>query len=241
MSDSTRSDQMYKKRFRKWGMSKSLKKAQWESVVKTIARRRRDGKDTAVCINGVAVSSKKLQTAVARYCNAQSPRQDVGMSAMLPTPLLTGAWFRAACADILPDNTQQPPVSMATIRTPPPASPALSATAMTTGDMVMTPWGGPNNADAEGFVEQMAASPMLLGEEPDAQDGVDINILDAGSLEGQVVNMAKQFPAVSDDTPLSPSCLIDWRFHESRNLPFFQLQTDLRDLGKLIGTTAVFH
>ena len=61
-------------------MSKSLKKAQWESVVKTIARRKRDGKDTAVCINGVVVSSKKLQTAVTRYYNAQSARQGAGMS-----------------------------------------------------------------------------------------------------------------------------------------------------------------
>jgi len=117
---------------------------------------------------------------------------------------------------------------------------------MAAGDMAILPWDGPNDAgrrDTESFVESMAASPMLLGEEPDGQDGVGVNALDTGSVESQVVNMAMQFSAVSDDddTPPSPSCLIDWRFHKSRNLPFFRLQNDLHDLGKLTGLTAVFH
>ncbi len=53
------------------------------------------------------------------------------------------------------------------------------------------------------------------------------------AYRGQSRSPVPRSPCVLFTIDLSPSSLIDWRFHMARNLPFFKFQRKLDDIGEL--------
>ncbi len=72
ITDASLSVQQYKKRFKKWGISKSIKKSEWAGIasdVTTQLQRRGNaaGSKLDITFKGRAIPPKRLATALARY------------------------------------------------------------------------------------------------------------------------------------------------------------------------------
>lgn len=57
----------YERQFKKWGFRKNLAPNEWQFVSRRIEKRKREGKDTDLRIDGVAIPEKKLRKAITRY------------------------------------------------------------------------------------------------------------------------------------------------------------------------------
>lgn len=57
----------FERQIQRWCFRKNLTQEEWQFAVRRIKKRKREGKDTEVAIDGIPVTSKKLKKAIARY------------------------------------------------------------------------------------------------------------------------------------------------------------------------------
>ncbi|KAL1628555.1 hypothetical protein SLS56_005787 [Neofusicoccum ribis] len=57
----------YERQFRKWNFRKNLNEKEWRAVVRRINKRKAQGKESQLRIDGILVTAKKLKKATARY------------------------------------------------------------------------------------------------------------------------------------------------------------------------------
>jgi hypothetical protein len=57
----------YEDRFRKWGWKKNSKADTWKFIAHRVDKRKRDGKESNVNVNGEAIEPKKLKKEISRH------------------------------------------------------------------------------------------------------------------------------------------------------------------------------
>ncbi|OMP83543.1 hypothetical protein BK809_0004924 [Diplodia seriata] len=57
----------YERQFKKWGFRKNLTPSEWQRVSRCTNKRKRDGKETDLKIDGIQVPPKKVNKAISRY------------------------------------------------------------------------------------------------------------------------------------------------------------------------------
>ncbi|KAI8711507.1 Clr5 domain-containing protein [Fusarium sp. LHS14.1] len=80
----------YVRKLKNWGMGKNSTNQKWKVAAQQVHKRKLEGKETEIVINGRLIPWKKLRKETARYANSQS---DIGGSD-IPTDLSTGVVAR---------------------------------------------------------------------------------------------------------------------------------------------------
>lgn len=57
----------FERQIQKWCFRKNLTQVEWQFAVRRIKKRKREGKDTELAIDGMPIASKKLKKAIVRY------------------------------------------------------------------------------------------------------------------------------------------------------------------------------
>lgn len=60
------SKSQYEDRFRKWGFRKNLKGAEWGVIRHHVSKRKREGKDSNLYVDGILVPAKKVRKETSR-------------------------------------------------------------------------------------------------------------------------------------------------------------------------------
>ncbi|KAL0263111.1 hypothetical protein SLS55_002087 [Diplodia seriata] len=94
----------YERKFKKWGFRKNLTLSEWQLVSQRIDKRKRDGKETNLRIDGIPVPPKKLNRAMQRH--GQGPPFNISRETLLSQDLnLTASLLKTFVfnmADLLP-------------------------------------------------------------------------------------------------------------------------------------------
>ncbi|KAF2145338.1 uncharacterized protein K452DRAFT_294994 [Aplosporella prunicola CBS 121167] len=70
------SEKQYERQFKRWGFRKNLKAEEWKFVSRRLEKRKREGKETDLKIDGILVPRKKLQKEIDRNFETALERYD---------------------------------------------------------------------------------------------------------------------------------------------------------------------
>ncbi|KAH6613402.1 ankyrin repeat-containing domain protein [Chaetomium tenue] len=97
----------YVRKLKQWGLEKNSTKEKWEFAASQVQKRRLEGKDTEVIINGRPVPAKKLKKEMARYASGESSVEKVSAApadgshaVTVQTPPAANIFGSIRCADI---------------------------------------------------------------------------------------------------------------------------------------------
>ncbi len=76
-SDAADSKAQYVRRLKQWRLEKNSTKDKWEFAASQVQKRRLEGKETEIIINGRLVSAKRLKKEMARYVGCGSSSEKV--------------------------------------------------------------------------------------------------------------------------------------------------------------------
>jgi hypothetical protein len=76
-ADSLVSKSQYERQFKKWHFRKNLKNAEWNAVNVHLSKRKRDGKESDLYVDGILVPRKKVQKETSRNCFVSLAKQHV--------------------------------------------------------------------------------------------------------------------------------------------------------------------
>ena len=76
-SDAPNSKAQYVRKLKQWRLEKNSTKDKWEFAAGQVQKRRLEGKETEVIINGRPVPAKKLKKEMARYAGCESSSERV--------------------------------------------------------------------------------------------------------------------------------------------------------------------
>jgi UDP-2,3-diacylglucosamine pyrophosphatase LpxH len=84
--DTVDSKAQYVRKLKKWRLEKNSTKDKWEFAASQVQKRRLEGKETEVIINGRLVSAKKLKKEMARYVGCGSSSEKAAGKSCTTTP-----------------------------------------------------------------------------------------------------------------------------------------------------------
>ena len=76
-SDAPNSKAQYVRKLKQWRLEKNSTKDKWEFAASQVQKRRLEGKETEVIINGRPVPAKRLKKEMARYAGCESSSEKV--------------------------------------------------------------------------------------------------------------------------------------------------------------------
>lgn len=76
------SDKQYVRKLKAWGMKKNVSRHQWKQSVSLVQKRKAEGKETKLTIDGMVISAKRMKKEMGRYSYPQYGPG--GMSGKLP-------------------------------------------------------------------------------------------------------------------------------------------------------------
>ncbi|KAH8679269.1 Clr5 domain-containing protein [Ilyonectria robusta] len=75
-------DKQYVRKLKAWGMKKNVSRHQWKQSVSLVQKRKAEGKETKLTIDGMVISAKRMKKEMGRYSYPQYGPG--GMSGKLP-------------------------------------------------------------------------------------------------------------------------------------------------------------